>query len=321
MQNPDLPALRPGFPGNTFRHGRFVERYMSTVGGSFWPVLKWNLSRNPKREAKRQDPFRLRVRPIHQLPPPDVDCLVWLGHAFFLLRASGRTLLLDPVLKGPRFLRRLAAVPLAVEDLSVDYVLVSHGHYDHLDLPTLRSLAGPRLEALVPLRLGDLVRGACPAIRVQEAGWYQRFDTGDGPQVTLVPAQHWHRRGLRDYNTALWGGFRVDWGGKSLFFAGDTGYNGHFREIREQLGPVDLALLPIGAYDPPELMRPSHMNPEEALQAFKDLEGGTLVPMHYGTFDLSDEPRGEPLRRLEAAWAGAPAGALKVLDVGEVLLL
>jgi L-ascorbate metabolism protein UlaG (beta-lactamase superfamily) len=321
MQNPDLPTLFPGYAGNTFRHGRFVERYMSTVGRSFWPVLKWNLSRNPKRRAKREDSFRLVVQPLPHLPPPEVDCLVWLGHASFLLRAAGRTLLLDPVLKGPRFLRRLAAVPLDVEALAVDYVLVSHGHYDHLDLPTLRSLGGPSVEALVPLRLGGLVKQACPSFRVQEAGWYQAYDTGEGLRVTLVPAQHWHRRGLNDYNAALWGGFRVDWGGRSLFFAGDTGYNGHFREIREHLGPVDLALLPIGAYDPPSLMRPSHMNPEEALQAFRDLEGGTLVPMHYGTFDLSDEPIGEPLRRLRAAWDEAPAGALRVLDVGEVVFL
>ena len=321
MQNPDLPSIHPGFPGHTLRHGRFVERYMSSIGRSFWPVLKWNFSRNPKRAAKRRDPFRLTVRPLAELPALDRDWLVWLGHASFLLRAGGRTLLLDPCLRGPRFLRRLAAVPLDPAQLEVDFVLISHGHFDHLDLATLRGLRGPA-SALVPLRLGALAQSANPALAVQEAGWYQRFDTGDGPQVTLLPAQHWHRRGLNDFNAALWGSFLVQWPGRSLYFAGDTGYNGHFREIRAQVGPVDYALLPIGAYDPDYIMQQSHLNPEEALRAFQDLQGGTMIPMHYGTFDLSDEPRGEPLARLLAAGAATGLGtAITVLDVGEVLYL
>jgi len=320
MQNPDLPSLHPGFSGNTFRQGRFVERYMSSVGRSFWPVLKWKLSRNPKARSKREDAFSLTVRPLAEVP--EGDCLVWLGHASFLLRAAGKTLLFDPCLKGPRFLRRLAAVPLDVGKVAVDYVLVSHGHYDHLDLPTLRSLRGPALMALVPLRLGEVARDGNPAMAAQEAGWYQRFDTGPELEVILLPAQHWHRRGLNDHNAALWGSFLVRWKGISVYFAGDTGYGGHFREIREHFGPVDFALLPIGAYDPPFLMQPSHMNPEEALKAFQDLEGRTLIPMHYGTFDLSDEPRGEPLRRLMAAGAKeADGGGIRVLDVGEVLSL
>ena len=322
MHNPDLPTILEGYAGNTFRHGRFVERYMSRIGRSFWPVLKWKFSGNPKRQAKREDTFQLSVRPLAQLPPPGQDCLVWLGHASFLLRAGGRTLLLDPVLAGPRFLRRRAAVPLDWRGLAADYALVSHGHYDHLDLATLAGLRGAGLTALVPLRLGALAQSANPAMAVQEAGWYQRYDTGPDLQVTLLPAQHWHRRGLGDYNACLWGSFLVRWGGRCLYFAGDTGYNGHFREIRAHSGPIDLALLPIGAYDPPRIMQPSHLNPEEAVQAFRDLEARTLVPMHYGTFDLSDEPPGEPLRRLRAAVAeGGLAASLRVLDVGEFLAL
>ena len=317
MRNPDLHTIRHGYSGNTFRQGRFHEPYMSAVGRTFWPAVKWKLSRNPKSREKREDPFRLTVRPVAQVP--EEDCLVWLGHASFLLRAGGRTLLFDPCLKGPRFLRRLAALPMAPEALAVDFVLVSHGHYDHLDLATLKVLPGAP-GALVPLRLGALVAEGNPRMAVQEAGWYQRYDTGPDLQVTLLPAQHWHRRGLRDYNACLWGSFLVQWGGKSLYFAGDTGYNGHFREIRAQFGTVDFALLPIGAYDPPRIMQPSHLNPEEAVQAFRDLQARTLVPMHYGTFDLSDEPPGEPLRRLRAAVAaGGLDASLRVLDVGEFL--
>jgi len=315
---PGLPSLRPDFPGNTFCDGRFVERYMSDAGGSFLRALKWRLSRNPKRESKREDAFRLRVRILSELPPQDRDWLVWLGHASFLLRLAGRTLLLDPCTEGPKFLPRLAPVPLNLGGIDVDYVLISHGHYDHLDTATLGALRGPAPTALVPLRLGRLVQRANPSLAVQEAGWYQRYETGPDLRITLLPAQHWHRRGLRDFNAALWGSFLVQWQDKSLYFAGDTGYNGHFKEIRGLAGPVDYALLPIGAYDPPWLMQASHMNPEEALQAFADLEGGTLVPMHFGTFDLSDESAGEPLRRLRAAEAPAN-GTIRILDPGEVL--
>ena len=322
MLNPDLATIRPGHPGNRFRHGQFVESYMSSAGASFWAALKWKLSRNPKRQAKREDVFRLKVRSLTQLPPLDQDCLVWLGHASFLLRVAGKTLLLDPCLKGPRLLRRLAPVPFEVNGLEVDYVLVSHGHYDHLDQATLKELRGPALTALVPLRLGRLAQAGNPAMAVQEAGWYQRFNTGPELQVTLLPAHHWHRRGLGDYNAALWGSFLVQWQGKSLYFAGDTGYNGHFKEIHDLVGSVDYALLPIGAYDPAFLMQPSHLNPEEALRAFLDLQAGTLIPMHYGTFDLSDEPPGEPLRRLLAAGEQAATGAaIRPLDVGEVFYL
>jgi len=314
----DIP--KPPIPDHAFHQGRFVARYMSLTGQSFWPVLRWMFSRNPKRRAKRADPFKLAVHPLESLP--ERDCLIWLGHASFLLRAAGKTLLLDPCLVGPRMLRRLAPVPLDISRVEVDYVLISHGHYDHLDQATLKVLRGPGLTALVPQRVGRLVRGGNPAIVVQEAGWYGTYDTGPDLKVTLLPAQHWHRRGLRDFNSSLWGSFLVQWQGHSLYFAGDTGYNGHFREIRQQVGPVDYALLPIGAYDPSYIMQPSHMNPEEALRAFQDLEASTLIPMHYGTFDLSDEPPGEPLQRLRtAAEQASRTGAIKVLEVGEVLEL
>jgi L-ascorbate metabolism protein UlaG (beta-lactamase superfamily) len=180
---------------------------------------------------------------------------------------------------------------------------------------------GPALTALVPLRLGPLVASGRPGIRVQEAGWYQVFDT-PGLEITLLPAMHWNRRGLRDFNKALWGSFLIRWKGKSIYFAGDTGYQTHFKEVPELVGPVDIALLPIGAYDPPFIMRPSHLDPEEALQAFVDLKARRLVPMHYGTFDLSDEPLGEPLQRLRAAAAGwGLEASLRPLAVGEVLFL
>lgn len=317
MNNPKLRGLRADFPGNPRRDGRFVTAHTSRTGNGSGQILKWKLSRNPKARAKAEDAFALEVRPVTSLPPPERDYLIWLGHAAFLIHVAGLTLLTDPCLTAPPLMRRRSPVPLDLGAVPVDCVLVSHGHYDHLDLKTLARLQGPALTALVPLGLGPLVRAGNPRIRVQEADWYQVFDTPGALQVTLLPAHHWSRRGLTDLNRTLWGSFRIAWPGGSLYFAGDTGYAGHFRETAALTGPVDVALLPIGAYDPDYVMRESHMNPEEALQAATDLEARRIVPMHYGTFDLTDEPAGEPLRRLLAAEDGRVAP----VAVGEVLFL
>lgn len=321
MNNPLLTSVHPAFKGNRLHRGRFVSPYNDRAGASLASVLRWKLSRNPKAEQKRLDRFQLEVRPLPGLPPQERDYLIWLGHASFLLHVAGVTLLSDPCLTAPPLMRRLAAVPLDIASVPVDLLLVSHGHYDHLDRATLAQLQG-NPTALAPLRLGAQIRAGNPAIRVQEAAWYQVYDTPGPVRVTLLPAMHWNRRTLTDLNRALWGSFRVDWPGGSLYFAGDTGYHEHFSEIAGVLGPVDLALLPIGAYDPSYIMQPSHMNPEEALRAFQDLRAARLVPMHFGTFDLSDEPLGEPLQRLRAGAARAGLGAAAdALAVGEVLYL
>jgi L-ascorbate metabolism protein UlaG (beta-lactamase superfamily) len=321
-RNPDLGTLRPEYPGNRLSRGRFVSRYTSWSGTSFGPVLRWKFSRNPKREAKRLDTFALEVRQVEQLPALDRDWVLWLGHASFLIRVQGRTLLTDPCLTAPPFMKRLSALPLDIRTVPIDYVILSHGHFDHLDQRTLAMLQGPALTALAPLRLKPLIVAANPRMVVQEAGWYQVFDTPSDLRITLLPAHHWNRRGLNDRNRTLWGSFHVRWGGKSLYFAGDTGYHEHFKAAAGLMGPVDLALLPIGAYDPAFIMRASHMNPEEALQAFQDLEGRRMVPMHFGTFDLSDEPLGEPLERLrEGAQRLGLEDMVCPLAVGEPLYL
>jgi L-ascorbate metabolism protein UlaG (beta-lactamase superfamily) len=317
MNNEKLRTLRPDFPGHRLRAGRYVTAYSSQAGQSLRPLLRWKLTRNPKAAAKRADRFQLELRPVTQLPDPARDYLIWLGHATFLIHVQGRTLLTDPCLTAPPLMRRLCPPPLDLRDLAVDYLLISHGHYDHLDLATLAMLPGPGSTALVPLGLGAQVRAGNPRLAVQEADWYQVYDTGPELRITLLPAQHWHRRGLTDLNRALWGSFHLRWGGRSLYFAGDTGYQDHFREIAALVGPVDAALLPIGAYDPGYMMQQSHMNPEEALRAAGDLRAARMVPMHFGTFDLSDEPLGEPLARLLAAAPAAPGVSVEPLAVGE----
>lgn len=237
-----------------------------------------------------------------------VSALTWIGHASFLAQWDGVNLLTDPHLTarasplrfaGPR---RLQPPALDFHHLPhIDVVVISHNHHDHLDETTVRRLAAqssgsPRF--FVPLGLKAWFAGR--GIRnVVELDWWQSASHA-GLRFTFTPAQHWSGRALGDWNRTLWGGWRVD-GARSLFFAGDTGYSGDFVEIARRLGPVDMALLPIGAYEPRWFMKVMHVNPEEAVRIHQDLQARQSVAMHWGTFMLADEHMDEPPRRLAAA--------------------
>jgi L-ascorbate metabolism protein UlaG (beta-lactamase superfamily) len=148
----------------------------------------------------------------------------------------------------------------------------------------------------------ELVKDFTKSEKVQEAGWYQKYDTGDNPlSITFVPSHHWSKRGLWDTNKRLWGGFVIEGDGKRIFFGGDSGYDSHYQQIGEIFERFDYVVLGIGAYEPIWFMKPNHQSPEEALKAFQDLNADRLIPMHYGTFNLSDEPLGQPLKGLRDA--------------------
>jgi L-ascorbate metabolism protein UlaG (beta-lactamase superfamily) len=204
----------------------------------------------------------------------------------------------------------------------ISTVLLSHNHYDHCDLRTLSMLA-QRFNPVVVTPSGNarLVRSS--GIRdVEELDWWQEAKTAPFP-VTLTPAQHFSARGPLDRNRALWGGFVLEAGGSRIFFAGDTAYAGFFREIRERLGPIHLALLPIGAYEPRWFMQSVHMNPEEAVQAHLDLGTSQSVGMHFGTFQLTTEGIDEPLRALDEACRAKniPRSSFRTLRFGESMHL
>jgi len=201
-------------------------------------------------------------------------------------------------------------------------VLLSHNHYDHCDRRTLGRLA-ERFDPLVltPLGNGALVR-SCGIRRVEELDWWQEAKTSGLP-ITLTPAQHFSARNPLDRNRALWGGFALVAGGSRIFFAGDTAYASFFRDVRERLGSIDLALLPIGAYEPRWFMQDQHMNPEEAVRAHIDLRAALSIATHFGCFQLTDEGIDEPLRELELARRqhGIGASDFRALENGETLLL
>jgi L-ascorbate metabolism protein UlaG (beta-lactamase superfamily) len=201
-------------------------------------------------------------------------------------------------------------------------VLLSHNHYDHCDRPTLRRLA-KRFDPMVvtPLGNGALVRST-GLRRVEELDWWGQSSIAPLP-ITLTPARHFSARTPFDRNKALWGGFMLAVGAARVFFAGDSAYATFFREIRQRVGAPDLALLPIGAYEPRWFMHVVHMNPEEAVQAHVDLEATQSIGMHFGTFQLTTEGIDEPLRALEAARharAIAPA-QFRTLRFGESMRL
>ncbi len=271
-------------------------------GGYEMFARDWSIKVDSARLAKRQ-----------QTP-----VVTWLGHVTILLQIAGLNILTDPTLAdfaGPygRYgsPRRVPA-PLQPESLpSIDIVLISHNHYDHLCDATIRRLsaAGQTPHFYVPLGLKAWFneRGIK---RVTELDWWSHVDLGltpDSLRLHFTPSQHWSRRGLFDTNTTLWGGFALEWTpeGKApwrFFYPGDTGYSADFKEIRLRLGPVDFLALPIGAYLPRDFMKPQHINPEEAVQIMLDLEAKQSMGVHWGTFMLTKEPFDQPLRDLVAAF-------------------
>jgi L-ascorbate metabolism protein UlaG (beta-lactamase superfamily) len=265
--------------------------------------------------------------------PPDLDLirrldgpprLTWIGHASFLGFASGLRFLVDPMFSPHAgwFYPRHVAPGLALADLPpVDALLVSHAHYDHLDAASVGAL--PRsVPVFVPLGLGRWFRRR-GFVRVHELDWWGAASSA-GLRVTLVPARHWSRRTVLDTNRSLWGGFVVDISDVRFYHAGDSGWFDGFAEIGRRFPGIRAAMLPIGSYSPGWFMEPNHMTPEQAGRAFLSLDARTLVPMHWGTFQLTDEPLAEPPDRLRAWWARAlpdPRRALAIPAIGETLLL
>ncbi len=268
-------------------------------------------------------PLLTRRRGCHQNPLfPKTGAgqvaLTWIGHSSFLAQFHESNLLIDPIFANWIFLmKRQKRAGLRLEDLpSADIVLLTHAHFDHFHKPTLRRLPSPRI-AIVPWGVGDLARGL-GFDRVLELEWWESYGRGD-LRVTLTPARHWGARMLRDHHRG-YGGYVIEYKGTRLYHAGDTAYFDGFREIGQRFSP-DIALLPIGAYRP-ESFRSVHMDPDEALRAFRELRARWLVPMHYGTFRLSFEDIDEPPRRLsELARQTGLAHQIAMLEEGMPVVL
>jgi N-acyl-phosphatidylethanolamine-hydrolysing phospholipase D len=273
----------------------------------------------PERVANDGEFLRENAR--HSVPTA-----TWIGHATLLVQMGGRSFLTDPIWSrtaspvswlGPR---RYVDPGLELDALPpIDFVVISHSHYDHLDLPTLVRLARSNhtTRFLVPLGNAALLRDA-GIERVEEFDWGQSTRVGD-VEVTCVPSQHWSQRGLLDARRTLWCAWVVLAPERRFYFMGDSGWFPGFADVGRVFGPFDLAAVPIGAYEPAAMMRPHHLDPEHAVLAGISLRAQRLVAIHFGTFDLSDEPLDEPPRRFRSAasLAGYSDSDTWVLRIGE----
>jgi N-acyl-phosphatidylethanolamine-hydrolysing phospholipase D len=324
-------------PDHRLPDGRFRNPWPGVVEHGFGDVLRWYRERRTRPGTSAPHPVFHTVAPSFSHPRANPAALsaTWVGHSTVLVQLGALNVLTDPMWGeraspfrwiGPR---RWAPPGVALDALPpIDLVLLSHNHYDHLDAPTVRALATRHPEAhwVAPLGLTPLLR-RLGIRRISVLDWWGEVTVG-AARVACTPAQHFSARGLTDRMRTLWCGWAVRTETHALFFAGDTGLHPLFSTIGREYGPFDLSLLPIGAYDPRWFMRPVHMDPEEAAQAFRDLcapyssrTGRTPVALgiHWGTFKLTDEPMDEPPARARAAWraAGLAPEQLWILQHGE----
>lgn len=332
--DPDSP------PSHRRPDGRFRNPWPGAGRHGFLEFLRWAFSwRRLRTLLERREPEAFPVRrtgfPRPRAPAGELH-VTWVGHATALVQLGPVNVLTDPMWSrraspisflGP--VRRVEPGIPARELPPLDAVVLSHDHYDHLDEATVRGLtaAHPDARWLAPLGVGVLLR-RWGAAEVLELDWWESTRSGEGAAslvATCTPARHFASRSLFDRNRRLWCGWSLAASGRRVFFAGDTAYHPEFAAIGGRLGPFDAALLPIGAYEPRWFMREVHMSPEEAVQAWRELSasappdgGGHFVPVHWGTFRLTDEPMDEPPRRLREAWLEAdPPGDLARLAHGE----
>ena len=311
-------------PGHHKPGGGFRNPWSADESRGFSSVVIWMAQRVAHRLAGRSRPqptpdtFPRGIPHVAQPRAVRGQLLAtWIGHSTFLLQIGGLNVLTDPIwsdraspvgFAGPRRWRP-PGVPLELLP-PIDVVLQSHNHYDHLDRRTIEWLADhcPSARWLVPLGVGAVVR-RYGASDVTQLDWWETASVGE-LEIASTPARHFSARGLRDRDATLWCGWAVRWADRRVFFAGDTGLHPEFAAIAQRLGPFDLTMLPIGAYDPRWFMKPVHMSPEEAAEACLVMRAvqplghpSVMAAMHWGTFKLTDEPMDEPPVRIAAAWS------------------
>jgi L-ascorbate metabolism protein UlaG (beta-lactamase superfamily) len=318
-----MPARTP-FPVSDHCDGRRFFNPRGHVNRTWLEVLKWRLTSRPSRW-----PHSVVLPPPGPppLPGPGKIVATWINHASYLLQSAAGNVLIDPVYSeraspfawaGPR---RVHPPGLPFGELPrIDAILLSHDHYDHCDLPTLRRLAAAHQPLVItPLGNGPLVARA-GLRRIIQLDWWHTREISTGLQVTLTPARHWSNRLSGRRNGRLWGGFYLQYSQQRVYFSGDTGYDPEFfTAIGRKLGPPDLALIPIGAYAPRWFMAAQHCDPAEAVTIHRELGAKLSLAMHWGTFQLTDEAREAPVQALAAACAASsvPAADFRALAPGE----
>lgn len=274
--------------------------------GAFFKIMREFFRKHPGREPKKTlGPFKVKAALLHHLPARSLR-VTWLGHSSLLIETAGRRFLTDPVwydrvspfkYLGPK---RFFQNPLNIDELPpIHSILLSHDHYDHLDKKSLLRLVRAGVPVITLLSVGKrLIKWGLPPELVSELDWWQSKELEGGITITAAPVRHFSGRWLNDRFKTLWGSFSIKSPQHNVFFGADSGYFNGFKEIGERLGPFDVAMLEIGAYN--ENWESIHMGPENAVQATLDIGNPLLMPIHWGTFNLAMHPWKEPVNRLMA---------------------
>ena len=325
LLNKDLPIIKGNYGGNLLINGHFVNEFPREDRHEYSNIntLKWLFIKNPQKREKKADTFMVNTIRNVEIFDSKKDMIVWLGHATFLIRIAGITILTDPSIRIPGF-KTYTKSPYTIRDLrNIDYLLISHNHFDHMYPRAIQSIKSSNLSALVPLGVSKQIKRIRRELTVQEAGWYQQYALNrDDLKIYFLPSYHWSMGGITglDRNKTLWGSFIIQSDKRTIYFAGDTAYSRHFKEIGALFPKIDFCIMPIGTYSPKYLFMLFHMPPQDAVTGFNDLKGKVFIPMHYGTFDQSEEPPGEPIRLLKRLEnSNAINGDLKTPGMGEVL--
>lgn len=317
----------PQYPLSDHFDGQKFHNPSVRADKTFGQFLKWQFS-----GGKKSWPPELENRAKPDLPAsvaPGALHATFVNHATILLQFASLTVITDPVFServsplsfvGPK---RFRPPGVAFDALpKIDVVLVSHSHYDHMDLPTLKRLK-ESFDPLFIVPLGNRRHLARVGIeKIVELDWWQLHEIKPGVAVKAVPAQHWSARSPFDKNESLWSGFVISSDGLKAFFAGDTGYGPHFKEILAREGAMDASFLPIGSYEPRWFMKEQHMNPDDAVLAHVDLQSAKSVGIHFGCFHLANEGHEEPVSELRAALLARNVASKEFIapDTGETMI-
>ena len=300
--NENLPVLVEHWAGNPLDgDGRYKNLHEKSEK-TYKDLFKWQLDKNVFKNQKKNQRTNVEVIKTNDFLHDKQDGFTWLGHATFVFTLNEKNIIIDPLFGNIGPLKRYTELPCTPEDLvEIDIILLSHNHRDHLDEKSIKQLCNRNPKAVIYTTLGisELLRNWSIKNEIIEAGWYQQYEEIAGITISLLPSKHWSRRGLFDLNEMLWGGFMIQTANHCLYFAGDSGIDAHFSQIGKLFPEIDYAFIGIGAYEPNWFMRDSHTNPAEALECLNMLKARILFPMHYGTFDLSDEPIFLPKENLQ----------------------
>ncbi len=329
-----LSFLQPGQTlaeeGSTLRHApldkdnKYYNPWDETTRRTFTDFLRWKFFSSNQYENEKKTPVVFKVeRPdFESLEKTGQDYVVWLGHSTVLIKASGRHIITDPVFGDVNFLlRRKTPFPADLETLPpIDYVLISHGHYDHLDTKSIEYLK-KKSDPYFITGPGYGAYFASLGIKKHIAlDWTDTY-RDSSIVITSLPVQHWSKRTFFDTNKMLWCSFLIEGSGIRYYWVGDGGYFKGFRDIGARYGTIDVFMAPIGSYEPRWFMKENHMSPEEALQAAKDVNARVFIPIHWGTFDLTDEPLGLPVERLKDGHSDDDRPQLKMINHGGQMLI